>query len=99
MKEKHVIEIPDNVETAFVIMRQNDGKNLPALVKGHPRAEEALSLLFGIFVGALQHVESQDAVGRNFGRTFREIIRNSKLEDIRDDLSKIAMAFSKKTRE
>jgi len=85
---RHLIEIGNDVVSAVLITRHEDGKIGVATPKGNVGVMEAMALTYGVFVSLLQGGEAQ-------GITEMQLIRNaikfSELEDVREKLVEIAM--------
>jgi len=83
MKQKYLIEIPEEVTTALMITRHEDGKIGLVSPKGEPGMMEAMTLTFGVFVSILQGGE-QDGIDEL--RFLREYINSHTLEEARKKL-------------
>ena len=90
MNQKHVIEIPENVVTAFVTMRQEDGAILSGVAKGEPHYTESLAIAFGTFVSMVVAVEQMGGTEVEVAKTIREYIRENDLEKARQLLGRTA---------
>jgi len=92
MKSKNIIEIPDNVVTAFVTMRQKDGTIASGVAKGEPHYTESLALAFGTFVAVVNAIEALEGPEVELLQDLRKMIQNESLEDARCTMSQIAAA-------
>lgn len=88
MKQKHLVEIPEDVVTAVMITRHEDGRIGLVLPKGDPNFMEVLTLTFGVFVSVIQGGEEDgiDELAR-----LREYINTHSLEEAREKLVKMAI--------
>lgn len=92
MKQKHLVEIPEDVVTAVMITRHADGKIGIVIPKGDPGMMEVMTLTFGVFVGVLQGGEQN---GISELMLLREYINNNSLEETREKLVQMAIAATK----
>lgn len=85
---RHLIEIGNDVVSAVLITRHEDGNIGVATPKGNVGVMEVMALTYGVFVSLLQGGEAQ-------GITEMQLIRNaikfSELEDVREKLVEIVM--------
>ena len=88
MKQKHLIEIPEEVTTALMITRHEDGKIGLVSPKGEPGMMEVMTLTFGVFVSILQGGE-QDGIHEL--RLLREYINSHTLEEAREKLVQMTL--------
>jgi len=95
MNQKHVIEIPENVVTAFVTMRQEDGAILSGVAKGEPHYTESLALAFGTFVSMIKALEEMNGPEVRVCEDIREIVKEFSLEEVRLRLGDVARATRK----
>jgi hypothetical protein len=87
-KQRHLVEIPEDVVTAVTIVRQKNGQVGLVSAKGEPGMMEVMALTFGVFVSFMQGAEEQ---GINEMVLIRQAFADSSLERILDQLVKIAV--------
>jgi hypothetical protein len=87
-KQRHLVEIPEEVITAVTIVRQTDGQVGVITSKGHPGMMEVMTLTFGVFCSFLKGAEEQ---GVNEMSLIRESFSDFTLEEILEQLVKIAV--------
>jgi hypothetical protein len=88
MKQKHLIEIPEEVTTALMITRHEDGKIGLVSPKGEPGMMEVMALTFGVFVSILQGGEQDGIVEL---QRLRDYIQSHSLEQAREKLVQMAV--------
>jgi hypothetical protein len=87
-KQRHLVEIPEEVITAVTIIRQTDGKVGVISSKGDPGIMEVTALAFGVFCASIQGAED---AGVSEMALVREAFKTSTLEEILGHLVKIAV--------
>ena len=87
-KQRHLVEIPEDVVTAVTIVRQKDGQVGVITSKGEPGMMEVMALAFGVFVSFMQGAEEQ---GIKEMVLIREAFADSSLEAILDQIVRIAV--------
>jgi hypothetical protein len=87
-KQRHLIEIPEEVQTAILITRLTDGGIGMVIPKGEPGMMEMMALTYGVFVSLVQSGEAQGISEMNL---IRGAVKNSSLEDMRDSFVKMAV--------
>lgn len=93
--QKHLFEIPENVETALMTMRDDKGNIISGVVKGKPHYTETLALAFGTFVSMIEALEAMKGPEVGVAEDLREIIKEAPLEEVRFRLAEIARATRK----
>lgn len=92
MKQKHLVEIPEDVVTAVMITRHVDGRIGIVTPKGDPGMMEVMTLTFGVFVGVVQGGEQE---GISELMLLREYINNHSLEEAREKLVQMTIVTKK----
>lgn len=92
MKQKHLVEIPEDVVTAVMITRHEDGRIGIVTPKGDPGMMEVLTLTFGVFVGVVQGGEQN---GISELMLLREYINAHSLEEAREKLVQMTIVTKK----
>jgi hypothetical protein len=87
-KERHLVEIPEDVESAVVIVRHKTGEVGVITAKGTPHIAEVMALTFGVFCAFIQGAKKQ---GIDDVERIREAFKHQSLEDILDQLVKVAI--------
>jgi hypothetical protein len=87
-KQRHLVEIPEEVQTALLLTRHTDGRIGLAVPKGDPSMMEEIAIIYGIFVSLLQGAEQNGVSEIEY---IRQAMRNTSLEDMRDSFVKMAM--------
>jgi hypothetical protein len=93
--QKHLFEIPENVETALMTMRDDKNNIISGVVKGSPHYTESLALAFGTFVSMVQALEAIGKPESDVAGDLRQIVREAPLEEVRSRLGEIARATRK----
>lgn len=86
MKQKHLIEIPEEIATAILITRREDGHIGVCTPKGDPMMYEMMALTYGVFVSMLAGAE---AAGVGHLSYIRDKIKTASLEEMRDELVRV----------
>lgn len=89
---KHILEIPQNVVTAFFTMRDENGSIYSGVAKGEPHYTESLAISFGAFVAIVQAIEKLGGPEVKVISDLRKVISEQSLEDVRETLTEIAAA-------
>jgi len=91
-KQRHLLEIGDDVSTAVLITRHEDGRIGLATPKGNAMLMEVMALTYGVFVSVLEGGEAQGITEMKY---IRNALKNNSLEDVREKLVEIAMLVKK----
>jgi hypothetical protein len=89
---RHILEIPQNVVTAFFTMRDENGSIYSGVAKGEPHYTESLAISFGAFVAIVQAIESMDGPESKVAKDLRDAMQEQTLEQSRQMLTDIAAA-------
>lgn len=92
---KHILEIPENVQTALVTMRDDKGNIVCGVAKGKPHYTETIALAFGTFVQMITSLEEMGGPEVRVCEDIRAIVQEFPLEDVRFRLSDVARATRK----
>ena len=87
-KQRHLIEIGNDVAAAVLITRHDDGRIGLATPKGDVMLMEVMALTYGVFVSVLQGAEEQ---GITEMKLIRNAIKSNRLEDVREKPVEIAV--------
>jgi hypothetical protein len=93
---KHILEIPENVQTALVTMRDDKGNIVSGVAKGQPHYTESLALAFGTFVSMIKALEEMNGPEVRVCEDIREIVKEFSLEEVRLRLGDVANSWTKK---
>ncbi|CAB5224912.1 hypothetical protein UFOVP742_36 [uncultured Caudovirales phage] len=85
---RHLVEIGNDVVSAVLITRHEDGKIGLATPKGDVGIMEIMALTYGVFVSVLQGGEQQ---GITEMQLIRDAIKFTPLEEVREKLVEIAV--------
>jgi hypothetical protein len=85
---RHLVEIGNDVVSAVLITRHEDGKIGLATPKGDVGIMEIMALTYGVFVSVLQGGEQQ---GITEMQLIRDAIKFTPLEEVREKLVEIAI--------
>lgn len=93
-KQRHLVEIGNDVASAVLVTRHKDGKIGLATPKGDVGVMEIMALTYGVFVSVLQGGEQQ---GIKELSLIRDAIKLLPLEEIREKLVEIAVLVNADT--
>jgi hypothetical protein len=87
-KQRHLVEIPEEVQTAIMLTRHIDGQIGIVVPKGEPGMMEMVAITYGVFVSLLQGAERSGVSEIEY---IRQAMRNNSLEDMRESFVKMAV--------
>ena len=87
-QQRHLVEIGDDVVSAILVTRHENGMIGVATPKGEPHNMEVVAMLFGVVVSLVQGAE---AVGIKEMDLVRKAFQSNSLEEMRDQFVRIAL--------
>jgi hypothetical protein len=87
-KQRHLVEIGEDVVSAVLVTRHEDGKIGLATPKGDVGVMEIMALTYGVFVSVLQGGERQGVKELSL---IRDAIKLMSLEEVREKLVEITI--------
>lgn len=87
-KQRHLVEIGNDVASAILVTRHENGMIGVTTPKGEPYGTEIMSILFGVVVSLIQHTE---AAGVKEMDLVRKAFQSNSLEEMRDWFVRIAL--------